>query len=161
MRRNWFPRAFSLIEVTLSLAVVSFALLAVLTLLPLGLKMIIDSSQAQAKANILTQVRSQLAQLPFSASTNVSDTSSIQTLSSATNYYDSTGAPTTIATNYYYSATFAVGSLNVNNDTEGFVNNTITNAASVTVYLTYPLNLPSSAQKVVTNSIFVAKQVGN
>ncbi len=47
------PRAFSLVEVTLALGIVSFALLAILGLLPVGLKSAQDSSEQARATDIL------------------------------------------------------------------------------------------------------------
>jgi uncharacterized protein (TIGR02598 family) len=164
--------AFSLIEVSLSLAIVAFALLSMMALMPVGLKMMSDSSQAEVIANILTQLRGQLQQVPFTQNTSGQpgvDTSTIITLNGVNQktYYDITGTQLphgTVGPNFFYSATFlvptAASPYTINQDSVGIGTN---NALPVTVVITYPVyptTLPASSQKSVTNVIFAAKQVG-
>lgn len=49
-------RAFSLIEVTLAIGIVSFALLAVFSLLPAGMKTLKNASEEAGAANVLTGI---------------------------------------------------------------------------------------------------------
>jgi uncharacterized protein (TIGR02598 family) len=175
-RISYSHKAFSLIEVTLSLAIVAFALLSIMALMPVGLKMMSDSSQGEVMANIITQLRGQFQQLPFTADANVGDTTTVLTLNTQTNWYDVAGDfltnANTAPASAYYKVTFSPGPLTnagnvgtdpthatsfVNGDTTGIATN---NAMAINVLLTYPTSLPAASQKNVTNVIFIAKQIG-
>lgn len=52
--------AFSLIEVTLAIGIVSFALMAVVALLPVGLQVVKNSNEEAAAANVLTGINEAL-----------------------------------------------------------------------------------------------------
>jgi uncharacterized protein (TIGR02598 family) len=164
-----FRHAFSLIEVTLSLAIVAFVLLTIMALMPTGLKMMSDSSQSEVSANIITELRGQFQQAPFTAN-GAGDASTIYTLANQTLYYDAAGtqlstAQVTAATNGpMYMATFSVPPAStvtkVNSDSTGIGGG---NALPVTVTLAYPVigtGGPTSITRYTTNVIFVAKQIG-
>jgi type II secretory pathway pseudopilin PulG len=63
-------RAFSLVEVTLALGIVSFALIAVLGLLPVGLKTVKNANEQAGAANVLNAIADGLRR---AASTNSVD----------------------------------------------------------------------------------------
>jgi type II secretory pathway pseudopilin PulG len=57
--------AFSLVEVTLALAVVSFPMLSILALLPVGLETLRDSRVDTAVGDIHRQLRAEAVSVPF------------------------------------------------------------------------------------------------
>jgi len=56
--------AFSLVEVTLALGIASFCLLVIFSLLPIGLKSNLESSEETSSTGILSQVTSDLQMTP-------------------------------------------------------------------------------------------------
>jgi uncharacterized protein (TIGR02598 family) len=84
-------RGFSLVEVTLSLSLVSFAFVAVLGLLPTGLTTLRDSMNQTVEAQILQSISSRAV---ISRFTNLTDN---------TLYFDDEGLPVETATNAYYT----------------------------------------------------------
>ena len=54
------PRAFSLVEVTLAIGIVSFALVAVLGLLPVGLRSVKNANEQAGAANVLNAIADSL-----------------------------------------------------------------------------------------------------
>ncbi len=100
-RRASHLRAFSLIEVTLALGVVSFGLMSVLALLPSGLKTVRESANEIALSSIARSVRAELNQASFS------DVSTV--LPSETWYFSQTGMrlpATAAAQDRYFAVTF-------------------------------------------------------
>ena len=62
--------AFSLVEVTLALGIVSFALIAVLGLMPVGLKVVKNANEQAGAANVLTAIAASLRSASSTDSTN-------------------------------------------------------------------------------------------
>jgi uncharacterized protein (TIGR02598 family) len=127
--------AFSLIEVTLAVSVVSFALLAIIGLLPMGLKSVRDSQDDQVIGTIATQLRAQMQQISF----NPTNSAGIASLLTTNCFYSDEGEaidPTIPSPNIvpYYQATFAVTNV-VMGSASPFATN---NAVVVQVTLTYP-----------------------
>ena len=86
-------RGFSLVEVTLALGIITFGLVAVMGLLPTGLKLTKQSADEVAAVNIMTGISASLLQ-------KAASTGSLP--SNDTNYFDADGVLTTRA-----SATYA------------------------------------------------------
>lgn len=157
------PRAsagFSLVEVVLSIGVVSFAMLTILGTLPVGIQSVQDSLEQQAKAAISQQIRSVLQQIPFDASQ--APDFNIQTLKSTHYYYTREGMETT-QSGAYYRAEFEVADAEVQGvagagDIATFLAD---NAQQVTVTLHYPQDAPPASQKKVVFSLFSARQKNN
>jgi uncharacterized protein (TIGR02598 family) len=145
-----WPCGFSLIEVTLSLAIVSFALFPMVALLPVGLQTVHDSMDQTVSASIAQQIRGELQQVSF----NSNDSYNINTLLSQVNYYTTEGIKTTLdAADAYYKASFSISGATAASST--FASN---NAQAVTVTLAYPTAIPPAAQKKITFTLFTARQ---
>jgi uncharacterized protein (TIGR02598 family) len=96
-RRQRAVRAFSLVEITLSLGLVSFALVAMLGLLPTGLSTLRESMGQTVEAQILQTISSRAV---ISSFTNIS----------ATNlYFDREGLPVGSQGSAYYTANLTLG----------------------------------------------------
>ena len=143
--------AFSLIEVVLAVAIVSFSLLAIIGLLPVGLTSVRDSENDQAVGQIATQLRGQLQQISFVGA----NAGNISQLSGSNNFYTAEGLLITSSlTNLvpYYRATFAVNKAGV----AGSAFNTA-NADTVVVTLAYPAPVYN---QTTTFSLFATSQAG-
>ena len=118
-------RGFSLVEVTVAIAILSFCLLTLLALLPAGLISTTDSLQKTSAAGITSQIAADLRDTPLASSANPTptsprygltlDTSSTTTAVGSTNtfYLDDTGNPTgaingAITSTSIYKATVVV-----------------------------------------------------
>lgn len=64
------PRAFSLVEVVLAIGIFSFALLAVVGLLPVGLKSVKNANEEAAAANVVARISNTLRQASSTDGTN-------------------------------------------------------------------------------------------
>lgn len=82
-------RGFSLVEVTLALGIITFGLIAVMGLLPTGIKLTKQSADEVAAVNIMTGISAKLQKAGSTAS-------------SGTDYFNADGVVTTLA-----SATYA------------------------------------------------------
>jgi len=160
--------AFTLIEVVMAMAVVSFALVAIAGLMPVGLQSMRDSQNDQAVGTIANQLRGDLQQISF-VGTGVGTLGGLP----ATNYFytvegvkttssptdpNSTGQP-------YYLASFAISNAYVNGSAYAGAAIAPVNAAVVKVTLAYPYNPSSPSPKTTcpqtnTFSLFATKQVG-
>lgn len=72
-RRRAAAPGFSLVEVTMALGLISFALLAMIGLIPAGLGSLRDSTQQSVNAQILQQISSGLAVNGFASRSEFSD----------------------------------------------------------------------------------------
>lgn len=144
-------QGFTLVEVAMAIGIVSFCVLAILGLLPVGLSTLQDSACQQGTADVSKQISSQLQQISF----NPTNAFNIQNLANTTNFYTRDGIPTN-NTAAYFRASFTVGAASLNNST---VSTFDTNSGqSVTVTLSYPANAPAAGQKSNIFAIFAAKQ---
>jgi uncharacterized protein (TIGR02598 family) len=141
---------FSLIEVALALGIVSFALIPVMSMLPVGLATIQGSMNQTVTTSIAQQLRGELQEASFS---------SLQTLTTTPYYYTVEGIATVSSDpNAYYKVTFAVSNTTIPGG--GSFDNT--NAAqTVTVTANYPQSAPTTSQKSSVFSFLVAKQGTN
>jgi len=145
-------KAFSLIEVVIAIAIVSFSLVAIIGMLPVGLKSMQDSQNEQAEGTIANQLRGELEQISFHSS----DVGSIQSLPSTNYFYTSEGLRIngTEGTNVspYYKASFVTGDAAVNGDTFSD-----TNSLNIQVTLTYPYPVLSQTN---TFNLLATRQTG-
>jgi len=146
-------RAFTLIEVVLAVAIVSFSLLAIVGLLPIGLASVRDSENDQAIGAIATQLRGQLQQISFDTTV----TNNINQLPNSVNQYSSEGllitstVPTNIAP--YYRASFAL-------TPSGIAGSKFTSDNSWTVVVT--LNYPAPVyNQTTTFALLATSQTGH
>ncbi|XHR30632.1 MAG: Verru_Chthon cassette protein B [Chthoniobacteraceae bacterium] len=146
-------QGFSLIEVSVAIGIVSFSMLAILGLLPVGLNTVHDSLVQGATAGIAQQIQADLQQIAF----NSANAFNIQSISSSSYYYSDDGIPAN-ATDAYYKASFTV-----NNPTFGENNSVFntTNAQNVIVTLLYPIRAPAAGQKSCVFSLLIAKQTSD
>jgi uncharacterized protein (TIGR02598 family) len=153
--------AFTLIEVVMAMAVVSFALLAITGLLPVGLQTMRDSQNDQALGTIANQVRGDLQQINFTTDPNNANPQILLSTLVTSNYYYTDEGVKTVSTDpsAFYKASFFVTNAAVNGSAyaNGGSVTTPVNAAVVTVQLVYPN--PAYTQ---TNSfsLYATKQVG-
>lgn len=156
----FFPRrrcvgAFSLIEVVMAMGIAAFALIAIASTLPVGLQSMRDSQNDQAIGTLQSQVRGSLQQISWST------TPTIFQLTGSNSYFTVEGVPTTTTSAVlpaYYRAQYAVSNAAVNRAPFGLSGANPTNAAIVTVTLSYPY-----PAYVWTNrfSMLATRQVGN
>lgn len=145
-----FPlhRGFSLVEIVLAIGITSFALIATLGLLPVGLNTLRESSTQTAVANISQYVRGELQQISFNPSTSFN----VQNLNSTTYYFTRDGVKTD-ANSGYYLAKFDLTNGSVGGNTFDS-----TSAQNIKVTLSYPATAAAAARKTVVFSLFAARQ---
>ncbi len=88
-------RGFSLVEVTLALGIITFGLIAVMGLLPTGLKLTKQSADEVAAVNIMTGISASLQKAG-------------STCSSGTDYYNADGVRVTTLADATYAAKWVV-----------------------------------------------------
>jgi uncharacterized protein (TIGR02598 family) len=147
-RKHVVVRAFSLVELTIAISIVSFTMLTMLGSVGIGLNSVQDSMVDFAMANISQQIRSQLQQISF----NSTNPDSIQNLVGSNYYYSPEGDPSSEAGAYYKAV------ISATNAVAGSTSYDSTNARMVTVNVAYPQGIASAQQKRSVISIFVAKQ---
>lgn len=93
MKRLFLPRsqAFSLVEVTLALGIISFGLIAIMGLVPKGLGIVKESADEAAALNILSAVSSDLQCVGSNTTASVSYQIPVQSVNSGKGYFDSDG----------------------------------------------------------------------
>lgn len=143
-------RGFSLVEVVLAIGVVSFAMMAMLGTLPIGLKSSQQSRGQVATANIARQLQGELQQISFR--TDSEDTLTIGNLPATPLYYSLDGTRTS-QQDAYYVASFAVNGVSV----PGLAIQP-EHARSVTVTLSYPAGVAPQEQQQSIFSLLLAKQ---
>lgn len=150
---------FSLVEVVIAIGVVSFAMLAILGSLPVGIQSMQDSMQQQAKATITQQLRADLQQLPFEKSADADKAEfNIEALETVTWYYTTHGMKTD-EKQAFFAATFRLqpASLESEGGTAG-VEYTSATARNVQVTLEYPMSAPPQNRKQLRLTLFSARQ---
>jgi uncharacterized protein (TIGR02598 family) len=153
-RKTLSPRsrqAFSLVEVVLAIGVVSFAMMAMLGTLPVGLKSAQESRSQVATANIARQLQGELQQISFNAAS--SDTLTVQNLAGTPYYFTLEGTRTTDMADAYYEASFSVGGVNLPGLTVDPIN-----ARKVTVTLSHPMGTPVANRQTNAFTLLLAKQ---
>jgi len=124
--------AFSLVEVTISLGIVSFALVTLMALLPVGLKTFIMSRDLTLEAQINQRLITEARQTSFSQL-------SVVAAQESTNYFDAEGNQTVLPAKYVYQPTVTITystNVVVNSGPGAPTAAAPTNAACVTVILT-------------------------
>jgi len=149
--RNICPKskqAFSLIEVVLAIGITSFALLATIGLLPVGLNTLRESNTQTAVANISHQIRGELQQISFDPKADFN----VQKLGTTTYYFTREGAKSDSSSAYYRA------SFDINNGAVGgsAFDNSV--AQNIKVTLSYPIGAPVTQTKTVVFSLFAARQ---
>jgi uncharacterized protein (TIGR02598 family) len=144
-------RAFSLVEVVLAIGVVSFAMMAMLGTLPVGLKSSQQSRGQVATANIARQLQGELQQISFLSDSQ--DTLTIQNLANNSLYYTLEGTKTADPSGAYYVANFAVNEVSLPGLTID-----PSRARSVTVTLSYPASVAAADRQQSVFSLLLAKQ---
>ena len=138
-------------EVVLAIGVVSFAMMAMLGTLPVGLKSSQQSRGQVATANIARQLQGELQQISFQAGSQ--DTLTIQNLADNSLYYTLEGTKTTDLASAYYVANFAVNHVSL----PGLAINP-SHGRSITVTLSYPAGAPEAERQQSIFSLLLAKQ---
>jgi uncharacterized protein (TIGR02598 family) len=143
-------KAFSLVEVVLAIGVVSFAMMAMLGTLPVGLKSSQQSRGQVATANIARQLQGELQQISFAGASQ--DTLTVETLADQSLYYSLEGTKTD-AGSAYYVANFAVTNVALPG-----LSIDPSRARNVTVTLSYPANASEGDRQQSVFSLLLAKQ---
>lgn len=144
-------RAFSLIEVTLAIGVVSFCMLPIMALLPVGLKEVRGAIVQSGVASIGQQLRSELLGMSFDAA----NPNSVQNLTNQTFYFTERGVRTTgVAPDAFFKTSFALQEVGLGT-TPTYPNS----GQMVSVALAYPMSSPEASRQKVLFSLFVARQV--
>ena len=148
-------KAFSLVEVVLSIGVVSFALLTIVGLLPTGLSTMQKAQTLQATGNIANQIRGQMLLLSFSSTNN----NAIQLLPQTHYYYTADGIPVEgTSSEVYYTVSFKTSAISTQSAPITDASFDSYNAQSVVVTITYP---PGINNQTNVFSLFVARQTAN
>ena len=142
--------AFSLVEVVLAIGVVSFAMMAVLGTLPVGLKSSRESRGQVATANIARQIQGELQQISFR--TDSADTLTVQNLADTPFYFTLEGTRTG-ADQAYYIASFAVADVSLPG-----LSIDPANARRVTVTVSHPADAAPEDRQESIFSLLLAKQ---
>ncbi len=140
-------RGFSMVEVTMALGLISFAMLGVLGLLPVGLSTVQQAMVQTGEAGIARQIRSDLQQISLT---------SLPTFASQPKYYTPQGIRVASAssTDAYFIATFSVTDPSI----AGAATSFNTSAKLVKVTLKYPATAPTAAQKSKVFTLLTAGQ---
>lgn len=144
-------KAFSLIEVVLALGIVSFAMMAVVGTLPVGLRSSQQSRTQIAAANIARQIQGDLQQISFQNSS--SDALTVDKLPSNPFYFSQDGTRSKEASDAYYVATFKL-----NDVTAPGLSVNSSNARSVKVSISYPASVAEANRQQIVYSLLLAKQ---
>lgn len=102
---KWNPSrsgAFTLVEVTMSIGLVSFALLTMIGLMPAGLRALRDSTQQSINSQILQQISSGLVVKSFASRTDFSG------FGGTNLYFDEEAQPLTSSSGARYKAAITV-----------------------------------------------------
>ena len=141
---------FSLVEVVLAIGVVSFAMMAVLGTLPVGLKSSRESRGQVATANIARQIQGELQQISFRPDS--SDSLTVQNLAETPFYFSLEGTRTDAA-GAYYVASFAVSGVTLPG-----LSIDPANARRVTVTVSHPADAAPAERQESVFSLLLAKQ---
>jgi uncharacterized protein (TIGR02598 family) len=144
-------KAFSLVEVVLAIGVVSFAMMAMLGTLPIGLKSSQESRGQVATANIARQLQGELQQISFNDQSQ--DALTVASLSGQSMYYTLEGTKTDKVDSAYYVANFAVNGVSL----PGLSIDPAL-ARTVTVKLSYPASASEEERQQTVFSLLLAKQ---
>jgi uncharacterized protein (TIGR02598 family) len=139
-------RGFSLIEVCIAIGIVSFSLLALVALVPNGLKTLGDAATESSLSAIRKEARSEL------------NTANLQDLINMSAWhFDQTGRrlpDTTPATERFFQLSFAAADPVITGQATGFGNS----VKQVTLRVTYPVFAPAASQVTNIFTLLVARQ---
>jgi uncharacterized protein (TIGR02598 family) len=139
-------RGFSLIEVCIAIGIVSFSLLALVALVPNGLKTLGDAATESSLSAIRKEARSEL------------NTANLQDLINMSAWhFDQTGRrlpDTTPATERFFQLSFAAADPVITGQATGFGNS----VKQVTLRVTYPVFAPTASQMTNIFTLLVARQ---
>lgn len=152
-------KAFSLVEVVMAIGVVSFALLAVVGTVPVGLETVRESMVQAATANIARQLRGELQQISFNTSGSASY--NISNLPQKSYYYTQDGMVLPGTDGAYYKASLAVDEVSVTGTAGDSATFAPDNVRGITVTLAYPQAASVANQKTAVFSLLLAKQKAN
>ncbi len=102
-------RAFSLVEITIAVGVVTCSMLVVMGLLPVGLKTMHESSTQYGTSTIAQQIVSELQLMPFTSSPS-NASYSISAINGQTDYYTIEGVKTDKQSDRFFTVTFSTNS---------------------------------------------------
>jgi uncharacterized protein (TIGR02598 family) len=150
-------QGFSLIEVVLAIGIVSFSMLSIIGVLPVGIQMVQEAQLQQARASITNQLRSKLLQISFDAQTNNNYT--IDQLPDQTYYFTREGIETMSTNkNAYFAVTFDLAEAEISSN-DGSLKFSQDNARNVNITMTYPLQAQDeNFRKKIKLSLLAAKQ---
>lgn len=151
VRSNRRTKAFSLVEVVLAIGVVSFAMMAMLGTLPVGLKSVRESRGQVTTANIVRQLQGELQQLSFKADST--DDFSVEKLEDKSFFFSLDGTRMEETAGPYYKASFSVNGVTAPGMTVDPAN-----ARSVKVTVSYPMNAAPGDRQESVYSLLLAKQ---
>lgn len=145
--------AFTLVEVTMALGIVSCSLLVIVGLLPVGLQTLNDSAVQYGITTITQKISSELQEIPFDPSSS-NPTYAITQLS-GTNYYTREGVMTTSADGYrFFSVSFSAVDSTVPGATATYPQSIKTVRATVA----YPALAPIASQQSNVLTFLTARQ---
>ena len=150
-------RGFSLVETALAIGIVSFAMMAIVGVLPVGMKSMQDATILQAKASIAQQLRAELQQIPFGKE-GMTD---VKIASLDNSIYTYEGLRTTNSAEAYYKAAVTAGGAEVRGTDGSGATFQAENAQNVTVILNYPQSAPEKNQLRTVFCLFTARQKNN
>ena len=128
----------------MAIGLVSFSMLAILGLLPIGLNTVRQAVAQSGEAGIARQVRATVQQIPLS---------SVQALNGQTFYYNQQGGKVDLPADAYFAATFNVTAPVI----PGASTNFPSAAQRVKVALTYPQSAPTAGRQTNVFSLLVAQ----
>lgn len=142
-------KAFSLVEVTMALGLASFSLLAIVGLLPVGLKTFRDSRVETALGGIQRQMRGEVEAVPFESLTNGSFTA-------GKFYFSDEGTLLPGSSGAYYEASTEL----TNTSAPGLAATAESSIRTLKVTLLSPFELPATVQQTNSFAIVIANQTG-
>lgn len=143
-------QAFSLVEITIAVGIVTCSMLVVMGLLPVGLKTLQDSSTQYATATIAQQIVADLQLMPFTPSAS-NPNYSISAMNGQMNYYTVAGTKTTTPADSFFTVTFSTNSPAIPGGSTTYGSG----AQMVKATITYPTQSP---QQTNVLSFLIAKQ---
>jgi len=151
MNLRRLSRAFSLVEVTIAVGVVTCSMLVVLGLLPVGLKTMHESSTQYGTAAIAQQIVSELQLMPFTNSSATNSSYSIASITGRQDYYTIEGAKTDSKADSYFTVTFSTNAPTIPGGSSTYGSS----AQMVKATVVYPTQAP---QQTNVLSFLTAKQ---
>jgi uncharacterized protein (TIGR02598 family) len=142
-------RAFSLIEVTLAIGIVSFCILPILALLPVGLNATREAIVQSGVASIGRQLQTEMLGISFDAA----NTNSVQNLKNQTFYFTEKGVRTDLSSEAFFKTSFALQDIGL-----GTTSTYASSGQTVAVTVVYPMSAPEAARRKNRFSLFVARQ---